>query len=100
MRRRNVVFAPEARRDLLELGDWIAERAGADTALTYIARLEAYCMGLEFAGERGHRRDDVRPGLRITGFERRVTIAFVVAETEITILGLYHGGRNWPSVFG
>jgi toxin ParE1/3/4 len=100
LRRRNVVFAPEARRALLELGDWIAERAGADTALAYVARLEAYCMGFEFAGERGHRRDDVRPGLRITGFERRVTIAFVSSETEITILGLYYGGRNWLRAFG
>jgi toxin ParE1/3/4 len=26
------------------------------------------------------RRDDLLPGLRTTGFERRVTIAFVVAE--------------------
>jgi toxin ParE1/3/4 len=57
-------------------------------------------MGFEFAGERGHRRDDVRPGLRITDFERRVTIAFVSSETGITILGLYYGGRNWPHGFG
>lgn len=94
------MFAPEARHDLLELGDWIAERAGAGTALNYIARLEAYCLGFEVSAERGRRRDDIRPGLRITGFERRVTIAFAVTETEVTILGLYYGGRNWPVAFG
>jgi toxin ParE1/3/4 len=100
LKRRTVVFAPEARHDLLELGDWIAERAGAGTALNYIARLEAYCLGFEVSAERGRRRDDIRPGLRITGFERRVTIAFAVTETEVTILGLYYGGRNWPVAFG
>jgi hypothetical protein len=30
--------------------------------------------------ERGRRRDDLRPGLRIIGFGRRVTIAFHVAD--------------------
>ncbi|MFI5032774.1 MAG: type II toxin-antitoxin system RelE/ParE family toxin [Reyranellales bacterium] len=99
MKRRTVVFAPEARRDLLKLGDWIAERAGAGTALNYITRLEAYCQGFEVAAERGHRRDDIRAGLRITGFERRVTVAFTVTETEVTILGLYYGGRNWTAAF-
>jgi toxin ParE1/3/4 len=99
LKRRIVVFAPEARHDLLELGDWIAERAGAGTALNYITRLEAYCLGLEVSPLRGRIRDDIRSGLRIIGFERRVTIAFTVTETEVTILGLYYGGRNWPAAF-
>lgn len=95
MKRRAVAFSPEAQRDLIDLGDWIAERAGPDVALSYIERLEAYCLSFEFAGERGQRRDDIRPGLRIVGFERRVAIAFVVTEIEVTILRLYYGGRNW-----
>lgn len=65
-------------------------------ALNYIERLEAYCSGFEFSGERGLRRDDIRAGLRIVGFEKRVAIAFVVTDSEVTILRLYYGGRNWP----
>lgn len=95
MRRRTVAFAPEARSDLLRLGDWIAERAGVDVALNYIERLETYCAGFETAGEHGQRRDDIRAGLRVVGFERRVAIAFTVSNTEITILRLYDGGQNW-----
>lgn len=95
MRRRAVAFAPEARSDLLHLGDWIAERAGADVALSYIERLEAYCAGFETGSERGQRRDDIRAGLRIIGFERRVAIALTVSNTEVTILRLYYGGQNW-----
>jgi toxin ParE1/3/4 len=43
----------------------------------------------------GTARDDVRPGLRISGFERRVTIAFSVAGIEVVILRLLYGGQNW-----
>jgi plasmid stabilization system protein ParE len=32
LKRRTVTFTPEARNDLLHLGDWIAERAGVDVA--------------------------------------------------------------------
>jgi toxin ParE1/3/4 len=94
LKRRTVVFSPEARADLLCLLDWIAERAGNKVALAYINRLEAYCQGFEFASERGHRRDDIRPGLRVVGFERRVAITFTVDPLEVTILRLYYGGRD------
>ena len=94
MKRRAVVFSPEARDDLTRLGDWIAEHAGAAVALAYLDRLETYCMGLELASERGHRRDDIRPGLRVVGFERSVAIAFTVSPEHVTILRLYYGGRS------
>ena len=95
MNRRAVTFTPQARNDVLSIGDWIAERAGIEVALAYTARLEAYCNGFEFAGERGQRRDDLRPGLRVVGFERRIAIAFVISDSEVTILRLYYGGQNW-----
>ncbi len=44
MKTRAVVFAPEAQDDLFRLYDWIAEAAGADTALSYVERLEAYAF--------------------------------------------------------
>lgn len=95
MIRRTVTFTPQAYNDLLNIGDWIAERAGTDVAQSYIERLEAYCLGFEFAGERGQRRDDLRPGIRVVGFDRRVAIVFTLSETEVTILRLYYGGQNW-----
>lgn len=93
MKRRIVTFAPEARDDLTRLGDWITERAGAELALNYIERLMSYCTGFEIGSERGQRRDDLRPGLRVVGFERR--IAITVSSTEVTIPRFYYGGRSW-----
>lgn len=97
MKHRRVVFTPEARHDLFELYDWVAARAGSQIALTYIERIEAYCLGFDIVSERGHRRDDISPGLRIVGFERRITIAFAVDDDHVTILRLYYGGQDWET---
>jgi len=38
-------------------------------------------------------------GLRVTGFERRVTIAFVVTADAVLIEGIFYGGRDFEAVF-
>jgi toxin ParE1/3/4 len=81
-----VVFSPEARNDLFDLYDYIAEHSSAERALAYLNRIEEFCLSLETFPERGTRRDEVRPGLRIVGFERRVTVAFQPQSDRITIL--------------
>jgi toxin ParE1/3/4 len=99
VRERVVESAPEVLEDLRNLYDWIADAAGAETALAYVTRIETFCRGMAVASERGHVRDDIRPGLRIVGFERRVTIAFTVSETRVTILRLFYAGQNWDWSF-
>ncbi len=94
MEKREVVFSPEAQGDLLELYDCIADNSNAARAIGYIARIETYCLGFGLAAERGARRDDIRPGLRIVGFERRVTIAFHVDPKRVTIDRILYGGRD------
>jgi len=66
--------------------------------LSYLKRLEAYCLDFSHASERGHRRDDIRLGLRIVGFERRMTIAFSVGERAVIILRIFYGGQNWEEM--
>jgi toxin ParE1/3/4 len=95
MKRRTVAFSPASNRDLLRLYEWIADGASEAVAKEYIDRIVAWCMDLDLASERGQRRDDLRKGLRIAGFERRVTIAFNVEETRVTILRAFYGGQDW-----
>ena len=99
MKERTVEFAPEALEDLQSLYDWIASAAGPESAFGYISRIETFCRGMAFGAERGHSRADIRPGLRIVGFERRATIAFTVTETRVLILRLFYGGRDWERLF-
>ena len=98
MRERNVVISPEARDDLIALYDWIAAAAHPATALGYIDQIEAFLKGMRLASERGTRRDDIRAGLRIVSFERRVTVAFTVEAASVVILRIFYAGRNWEEV--
>jgi toxin ParE1/3/4 len=82
----SVVYAPEAQDDLVRL-------------YVYIARIEAYCMWLANFPRRGRSRDDSRPGLRVTGFERRVAIAFHVAEDTVIVDRVLYGGRDVDGAF-
>jgi toxin ParE1/3/4 len=97
---RRVAFSPEAQDDLFRLYDYIAAHSGADRALAYTERIMDYCNGFADLPERGARRDDLRPGLRVTGFERRVTIAFHAAAETVTILRILYGGRDLETAFG
>jgi toxin ParE1/3/4 len=96
---REVIFAPEAQEDLLRLYDYIEERSGPERAHDYSSRVLTYCLSFVTFPERGLRRDDLRPGLRVIGFARRVTIAFHVTPDAITIDRLFYGGRDWEGVF-
>jgi toxin ParE1/3/4 len=90
-----VYFRPTAEADLFALYDYIAGKAGVVTAGNYIERIEAACLALSNFPKRGTRRDDIVPGLRTIGFERRVTIAFRVMKTRVEIITVAYGGRDF-----
>ena len=92
-----IEFSPEALADLLDPDDTIAPRAGAAVAIGYIERIERYCHSLSTFPERGTHRDDLRPGLRVIGFERRAVIAVSVADDCVTVLRVLYGGRDIES---
>jgi len=96
---RKVVFAPEALDDLRNLYLFIAARGGVDRAFGYIERIEAYCRGFADFPERGVRRDDLFPGLRIVGFDRRIAIAFHLSPDTVTFDRILYGGRDLGSLF-
>ena len=90
-----VYFRPQAEADLIALYEYIAGRSGVAVAGGYIDRIEAACMALANFPERGTRRDDLVPGLRTIGFERRVTIAFRVLKNRVEVVTIAYGGRDF-----
>jgi toxin ParE1/3/4 len=90
----SISFRPQAEADLFGLYDYIAQEAGHAVAGGYIDRIETACMALASFPERGTRRDDIRPGLRTVGFERRATIIFQVSQAEVVIVRVLYGGRD------
>jgi len=53
-----------------------------------------YCESLSTFPARGNRRDDIRPGLRIANYRKRVAIAFHVDEDRVNIIGVVYGGQD------
>jgi toxin ParE1/3/4 len=97
--RRDVVVLPSARSDLREIFRWIADRSSEEVALNYLERIENYIARFDLASERGTTRDETRSGLRTIGFEGRLTIAFLITETEVQVLRVLRAGRNWSDAF-
>lgn len=88
-----VVFHPQAKADLLDIYRYIRDRSGPRIAKAYTDRIRDYCQGFETFPERGIRRPDLGANVRVVGFERRVSIAFLVENQDVVILGFYYAGR-------
>ena len=95
----DVVFSPEARDDLKGLYAFIAVRSGEERALASIERIEAFCGRFSVFPQRGTRRDDLHHGLRVIGFERRVSIAFHVDEKVVVFDRIFYGGQDLTTAF-
>lgn len=95
MRKFRISYRSDARDDLDSLYDWIVDNQGSTTiADRYLARLDQFIQNLIIFPQRGTRRDDLSPGLRIIGFERRVAIVFKLVDDTILIVRVFYGGRD------
>jgi toxin ParE1/3/4 len=94
-----IEFTPEAQKDLRDLYDYIDKRAGTARANGYIDRIQRHCRSLATFPRRGTRRDDLRPGLRVSTFERRVRVAYLVGATAVVILRVLYAGRDLAGTF-
>jgi toxin ParE1/3/4 len=64
-----------------------------------VDRIVTFCRGLSMFPLRGKARDDLLPGLRTIGFERRATIAFMVTTDAVLIEGVFYGGQDFEASF-
>jgi toxin ParE1/3/4 len=80
------------------LYDYVARDSNPERAQTFVGSIIEYCDRLATSPYRGTKRDDLRPGLRIVGFKRRVTIAFSVTDEAVVILGVSYRGRSFKAL--
>lgn len=95
MKRYAVRLSPEAEADIVDIYRSISEASMSSVvARQYVERLTSYLETFEVFPERGSLRNDVRQGLRVVGFERSVSVAFVVEQDSVVILRLAQNGRQ------
>jgi toxin ParE1/3/4 len=90
-----VEFTPEAEEQLAALFRYIAREADPAIAQRYASGIITYCEGLATFPRRGVRRDDIRPGLRVTNYKKRTVIAFMVEAGRVSIIGVFYGGQDY-----
>ena len=96
---RKVVFSPEAEEQLAELYRYIAAKATPVIALGFTDGIVALCESLRTFSLRGIARGDLRSGLRMTSYRKRVVIAYDVEDSLVTILGIFYGGQDYEAAF-
>ena len=70
----------------------------ADHIVDHIAdHIADHCESQAAFPLRGIGRDDLRPGLCITSYRKRVVIAFAVEGGSVNILGIHYGGQNYEA---
>ncbi len=86
-----VAYSAEAQKDVDQLLQYLVEHAGEQVAVAFVGRLTKLVEGLETFPKRGTVR---RGKLRIIGFERRLSVAFLVSGRHVTIARVYGPGRD------
>ncbi|MDP9140941.1 MAG: type II toxin-antitoxin system RelE/ParE family toxin [Pseudomonadota bacterium] len=101
MKAYTVAFTPEARDQLAAIYRYIAEAAGSsEVAMRFTENIVVHCEGLASFPLRGVKRDDIRAGLRLTNYRKRVEIAYAVNDTVVSIIGVFYGGQNYETALG
>lgn len=93
-----VVFSPEAEEQLLTLYHYLANLTSPTIALNYTSAIIDYCESLNIFPLRGTKRDEIRPGLRLTNYQKQTVIAFFVDHDQVSIIGIFYGGQDYISV--
>jgi toxin ParE1/3/4 len=93
-----IVVSNEAREQLDDLYDYIATASSPATALRFNNAILDQLESLRDFPDLGTPRDDILTGLRTIGFRRRVTIAFVVEDTEVLVVGIFYGGQDFEAI--
>jgi toxin ParE1/3/4 len=89
-----LVILPGARRDLIEIGDYIA-LDNPRRAASFVAEIEAEIARIAAQPGRFPARADLAPGLRAAR-RGRYLIFFLEAVGEVQIVRIIHGARDLP----
>jgi toxin ParE1/3/4 len=88
-----VAFQPEAQNDLDTIERLIAARDTPEAAAAYIERVITFCETLRHFPERGAARDDLGPGVRLIGFEKRISIVVRLRNDEVRVVRVFYAGQ-------
>ncbi|TNE39405.1 MAG: type II toxin-antitoxin system RelE/ParE family toxin [Sphingomonadales bacterium] len=93
-----IIVTPEARDQLDAIYDYIAYAATPGIARQFTDGIIDRLAVLTDYPQTGSPRDDIRSGLRTLAYRRRVTVAFMVEEVTVVVIGFYYGGQDFETI--
>ena len=96
--KRELILSKQARRQLIEIDEYIAADGYPDGAERIVNSIGELCKTLLDYPYIGVTRDDLRVGLRTIPWRKKATIAYAVSDTAIEIIGIFYGGRDYESL--
>jgi plasmid stabilization system protein ParE len=93
-----IVFTREARDQLDQLYTYISAAFDVETASRFVNGIIDHIATLEEFPKRGTPRVDICSDLRTLSWRRRVTIAFVVEQLDVVVIGIFYGGRDFETL--
>ena len=60
----------------------------------------AFARGWSLSPSAGVARDELRPGLRLAHFEKRVVAAFTITPDQVRIGRIFYGGQDYAALLG
>ncbi|THV21404.1 type II toxin-antitoxin system RelE/ParE family toxin [Peteryoungia ipomoeae] len=95
MKRYAVRLVPSAEKDLRNIYLYVRSASASPViARGYVLRIRRFLEAFQTFPMRGSLRNDIREGLRVVGFERHVSIAFLVEGEEVIILRIASHGQE------
>lgn len=88
-----VVISDRAKADIAEILRYLVPKAGRSVAHAYVDEIIDYCHGFSLFPNRGTAVNP-RLNIRTVGFNRQATIVLQVSRRQVTILRVFHRGRN------
>lgn len=99
MRRHEVVYSDNARRDLDVIFAIVFELSGSpNTAERHLRRIIERCDRIGDVPSGGAPRDAIVEDLRIVPFEKRAVIAYVVERGSVLITNIFYAGEDYEAI--
>lgn len=93
----HISFTPEALQQLVAIDEYLTAAGVPDSQ--FVSSVVDYCESLATFPHRGRDRADLYPGLRVTGYKKRVAIAYTVEADSVIVLGVFYGGQDYDAHF-
>jgi toxin ParE1/3/4 len=94
LKRYKVIYSRRGDAGITRILNYIAKEASPRIATSFVQDLRDHCESLGLFPQRGVDLNTIRPGLRLEGFRKTVSIVFRIYKDTVVIMAVYYRGPD------